>query len=110
MARIIITNRGDKKKPSWQYRFELAKVNGKRKYASKSGFKTKEEAEKAGNIALTEYLRAGKHFEPSEMSVADLVATAKDGVITLDKDITLTETVLVLNNNEIKSENRTRCF
>lgn len=71
MARIIITNRGDKKKPSWQYRFELAKVNGKRKYASKSGFKTKEEAEKAGNIALTEYLRAGKHFEPSEMSVAD---------------------------------------
>lgn len=71
MARIIITNRGDKKKPSWQYRFELAKVDGKRKYASKSGFKTKEEAEKAGNIALTEYLRAGKHFEPSEMSVAD---------------------------------------
>lgn len=24
--------------------------------------------------------------------------------------VTLTETVLVLNNNEIKSENRTRCF
>ena len=71
MARIIITNRGDKKKPSWQYRFELAKVDGKRKYASKAGFKTKEEAEKAGNLALTEYLRAGKHFEPSEMSVAD---------------------------------------
>ena len=73
MARIIITNRGDKKKPSWQYRFELAKVDGKRKYASKAGFKTKEEAEKAGNIALAEYLRAGKHFEPSEMSVADFL-------------------------------------
>lgn len=71
MARIIITNRGDKKKPSWQYRFELAKVDGKRKYASKSGFRTKEEAEKAGNIALAEYLHAGKHSEPSEMSVAD---------------------------------------
>ena len=73
MARIIITNRGDKKKPSWQYRFELAKVDGKRKYASKAGFKTKEEAEKAGNIALTEYFRSGKHFEPSEMSVADFL-------------------------------------
>ena len=73
MARIIITNRGDKKKPSWQYRFELAKVDGKRKYASKAGFKTKEEAEKAGNLALAEYLRAGKHFEPSEMSVADFL-------------------------------------
>ena len=71
MAKIIITNRGDKKKPSWQYRFELAKVDGKRRYASKAGFKTKEEAEKAGNLALAEYLRAGKHFEPSEMSVAD---------------------------------------
>lgn len=71
MAKIIINNRGDKKKPSWQYRFEIAKVDGKRKYASKSGFKTKEEAEKAGNLALAEYLRAGKHFEPSEMSVAD---------------------------------------
>lgn len=71
MAKIIITNRGDKKKPSWQYRFELAKVDGKRRYASKAGFRTKEEAEKAGNLALAEYLRAGKHFEPSEMSVAD---------------------------------------
>lgn len=71
MAKLIINNRGDKKKPSWQYRFELAKVDGKRRYASKAGFKTKEEAEKAGNIALAEYLRAGKHFEPSEMSVSD---------------------------------------
>lgn len=71
MARLIINNRGDKKNPSWQYRFELAKVDGKRKYASKAGFKTKEDAEKAGNIALAEYLRAGKHFEPSEISVAD---------------------------------------
>lgn len=71
MSKIIITNRGDKKKPSWQYRFELARVDGKRKYASKSGFRTKEEAEKAGNLALSEYLKAGKHFQPSEMSVSD---------------------------------------
>ena len=71
MAKIVVNNRGTKKNPSWQYRFQLAKVDGKRKYTSKAGFKTKEEAEKAGNIALAEYLRAGKHFEPSEMSVAD---------------------------------------
>lgn len=71
MSKIIITNRGDKKRPSWQYRFELAKVDGKRKYASKSGFRTKEEAQKAGNIALAEYLNAGKHFEASKMSVSD---------------------------------------
>lgn len=71
MAKLIINNRGDKKNPSWQYRFELAKVDGKRRYASKAGFRTKEEAEKAGTIAMAEYQRAGKHFEPSEMSVAD---------------------------------------
>ncbi len=71
MAKLNITNRGDKKNPLWQYRFELARVDGKRKFASKSGFKTKEEAEKAGTLAMAEYQRAGKHFEPSEMSVAD---------------------------------------
>lgn len=71
MAKLIINNRGDKKKPSWQYRFETAKVDGKRKYVSKAGFRTKEEAEKAGTIAMAEYQRAGKHFEPSEISVSD---------------------------------------
>lgn len=71
MAKLIVTNRGDKKNPKWQYRFETAPVDGKRKYASKSGFRTKEECEKAGNIAMAEYQRSGKHFEPSEMSVAD---------------------------------------
>lgn len=71
MAKLMISNRGDKKKPSWQYRFEIAKVDGKRKYVYKAGFRTKEEAEKAGTLALSEYQRAGKHFEPSEMSVSD---------------------------------------
>lgn len=71
MAKLIVTNRGDKKNPKWQYRFETAPVDGKRKYASKSGFKTKEECEKAGNIAMAEYQRAGKYYEPSEMSVSD---------------------------------------
>ena len=44
MAKLIINNRGNKKKPSWQYRFETAKVDGKRRYVSKAGFRTKEEA------------------------------------------------------------------
>lgn len=71
MAKLNIINRGNKKNPSWQYRFEIAKVDGKRKFASKAGFRTKEEAEKEGTKALAEYQRAGKVFEPSEMSVAD---------------------------------------
>lgn len=32
----------------YQYRFEVARVNGKRKYLSKSGFKTKSQAFTAG--------------------------------------------------------------
>lgn len=71
MAKINITNRGTKAKPSWQYRFEIAKVDGKRQFATKSGFPTKDEAEKAGAMALAEYERAGKVSEPSEMSVSD---------------------------------------
>ena len=47
MANIRITKRKD----VYQYRFEIASENGKRKYINKSGFKTKAEAMEAGNIA-----------------------------------------------------------
>ena len=40
MSTLNVTKRGDK----WQYRFEAASVDGKRKRVSKSGFKTKKEA------------------------------------------------------------------
>lgn len=36
----------------YQYRFETAKVNGKRKWISKSGFKTKNVAFTAGQKSL----------------------------------------------------------
>ena len=39
----------------YQYQFEIAKVDGKRKYISKSGFKTKNEALMAGMKAYDEY-------------------------------------------------------
>ena len=48
MSTLNVTKRGDK----WQYRFEAASVDGKRKRVSKSGFKTKKEAVEAGTIAL----------------------------------------------------------
>lgn len=59
------------KKPNWEYRFEAAKIDGKRKHISKSGFRTKKEAIEAGTAALAEYNNAGQHFVPSEISVAD---------------------------------------
>lgn len=81
MAKVTVRNRnkdkfdknGKEKKPNWEYRFEIAKVNGKRRHASKSGFRTKGEAEKAGTAALAEYLNAGQIHKPSEISVSDFL-------------------------------------
>lgn len=55
----------------WEYRFEVATVNGKRKQSSKSGFRTKAEALQEGAKAYTEYMNSGVSFTPSEMSFAD---------------------------------------
>ena len=46
MAEIRITKRGK----VYQYQFEIASVDGKRKYANKSGFKTKNEREYGNTI------------------------------------------------------------
>lgn len=81
MAKLNIRNRnkdkftkeGKPKPPNWEYRFEAAKIDGKRKHISKAGFKTKKEAEVAGSKALAEYNNAGLKFEPSEMSYADFL-------------------------------------
>lgn len=54
----------------YQYQFEIAKVNGKRKFINKSGFKTKNEAFAAGQQAYNEYMNGGISKE-SQMSYAD---------------------------------------
>lgn len=79
MAKLNVRNRnkdkfdkdGKPKAANWEYRFEAAKIDGKRKHISKAGFRTKKEAEIAGNAALAQYNSAGKHFTPAEISVAD---------------------------------------
>ena len=74
MAKINVRDRNKNnpdKKPNWEYRFEAAKVDGKRKHISKAGFRTKKEAIDAGVKALAEYNNCGLHFEPSEISVSD---------------------------------------
>lgn len=79
MAKLSIRNRnkgkvdkeGKAKPANWEYRFEAAKIDGKRKHISKAGFKTKKEAEVAGTKAMAEYNNAGLTYEPSEMSYAD---------------------------------------
>lgn len=81
MAKLNIRNRnknktdkdGKPKAPNWEYRFEAAKVEGKRRSISKAGFRTKKEAEIAGAKAMSEYDNAGLKFEPTEMSLSDFL-------------------------------------
>ena len=67
MSQINVRKRNNK----WQYQFEAAKIDGKRKQITKSGFNTKKEALDAGVKALAEYNNSGLHFEPTEISVSD---------------------------------------
>lgn len=55
----------------WQYRFDMAKQNGKRKQISKSGFKTKKEAKEAGLKALNSYLDSGSIQRSTSISLSD---------------------------------------
>lgn len=57
----------------WQYRFEGAKINGKRRQITKGGFNTREEAYAAKLKAMAEYEATGEVVKPSEISVADFI-------------------------------------
>lgn len=67
MAELTFRKRGKK----WEYRFEAARIEGKRKHITKGGFDTKKEASEAGTKALAEYNRSGFSFVPSEISYHD---------------------------------------
>lgn len=69
MSKVRVYKRGS----SWAYRFEAATVGGKRQQPGAGGFRTKKEAEIAGNKAYNAYLNIGKSYKPSEMSYADLL-------------------------------------
>lgn len=60
-----------KRGKGYQYFFEIASVDGKRKQKTKSGFKTRAEAEKEGVIAYNEYMNTGHVFTPKNMSYSD---------------------------------------
>lgn len=79
MAKLLVRNRnkdkyykdGKAKPANWEYRFEIAPIDGKRAHASEAGYRTKAEAEEAGTKAKALYESAGQTFKPSEMSVSD---------------------------------------
>lgn len=74
MGEVIIKPRTLKSgKVVYEYAFEIASVDGKRKRKTKSGFKTKKEAREAGKLAQQAYEQVGQAVEPSDMSFADFL-------------------------------------
>lgn len=79
MAKLSVRNRnkgkfdknGNRKPANWEYRFDAAKVDGKRRQVSKSGFASEKEAYNAGLAALNEYNSGGQIVKPSDMSLSD---------------------------------------
>lgn len=74
MKDIVIDKRENKNGTfSYQYRFEIASVDGKRKWKTKSGFKTKREAREAAKVAQQTYENIGQTVDPSEISFSDFL-------------------------------------
>ena len=67
MSKINIRKRGI----YYEYRVEIAPVDGKRQWLSKSGYRTKPEAQEAGVQAYNEYLNAGIPFKSCDLSYSD---------------------------------------
>lgn len=57
----------------YEYRFEIASVDGKRRFQTKCGFKTAAEARKAGNEALHIYENAGRVISKDRVSFSDFL-------------------------------------
>lgn len=74
MGEVIIKPRTLKSgKVVYEYAFEIASVDGKRRRKTKSGFKTKKEAREAGKLAQQAYEHVGQVVEPSDMSYSDFL-------------------------------------
>ena len=67
MGAVNIRKRGK----VYQYQFEIAPMNGKRKQFTKSGFRTKQEAQEAGIEVYNEYINTGLILKESKLSYAD---------------------------------------
>ena len=67
MSSIRIRKRGK----FYEYCFDIGKINNKRKRITKSGFKTKVEAQEAGTVVYEEYIRTGVISKECQMSYYD---------------------------------------
>lgn len=86
---------------SWEYRFETAGIDGGRKWITKSGYNTELDAYNDGLKAFDEYNNAGQIVNPSNMSVADMLALWVKGYCLTNLKITTTTGYLKRIKNHI---------
>ena len=67
MSEVRIRKRGK----VFEYRYEIASQGGVRQYISKSGFKTRKDAQKSGVTAYNEYFKIGRKQKIKDMLYAD---------------------------------------
>lgn len=96
MKKINVKARQNKKGIIYEYSFEIASVDGKRKRKTKSGFLTKTDALEAGLKAYQEYEQLGRIVEYSKMSYADFLDKW------IENDIKLNCKTATVNNYEKK--------
>ena len=84
---------------TYEYRFEIAPVGGERKWCSKGGFLTEEEARKAGIEALKKYHLCGLTEKTSDISYSDFL----DEWMENDCKFNLKETTLLNYGKRIKN-------
>lgn len=87
-----------KRGKTWEWSFEGAKIDGKRKPMSKGGYRTKAEALAAGTQVKAEYDTTGRSFKPSEVSVADYLDYWYENYVSLN----------LAYNTQMSYENRIR--
>ncbi len=83
MADVTVQKRGE----VYQYKFEIASIDRKRKFKNKLGFATKSEAKQAGIIAYNEYLNTGHSFKFLPQSIFDNMAFNKKDTFILGKSM-----------------------
>ncbi len=74
MTDIIIRKRPRKNGTIvYEYKFEIATIEGTRRWQTKSGFRTKADALRAGKEALQQYENFGRVIDKNEISYADFL-------------------------------------
>jgi integrase len=84
---------------TYEYRFEVARVDGERKWLSKGGFQSMEQAKAAGIEARKKYCLCGLSERPSDISYADFL----DEWMENDCKFNLKETTLLNYRKRIKN-------